>query len=97
MSTFAHPQVGEKGLLREKKTINYTVSKFCFFMGYSHKTLLYVINVPLKVKSLFCVETIQCLMEKAMAPHSSILAWKIPWTEESGWLQSMRSRRVRHD
>ena len=34
MSTFAHPQVGEKGLLREKKTINYTVSKFCFFMGY---------------------------------------------------------------
>ena len=32
-----------------------------------------------------------------MAPHSSILAWKIPWTEEPGRLQSMRSQRVRHD
>ena len=35
--------------------------------------------------------------EKAMAPHSSTLAWKIPWTEEPGRLQSMRSQRVRHD
>ena len=32
-----------------------------------------------------------------MAPHSSILAWKIPWTEEPGRLQSMGSLRVRHD
>ena len=36
-------------------------------------------------------------LEKAMAPHSSTLAWKIPWMEEPGRLQSMRSRRVRHD
>ena len=36
-------------------------------------------------------------VEKAMAPHSSTLAWKIPWTEEPGRLQSMGSRRVRHD
>ena len=33
-------------------------------------------------------------MEKAMAPHSSTLAWKIPWTEEPGRLQSMGSLRV---
>ena len=33
--------------------------------------------------------------EKAMAPHSSTLAWKIPWTEEPGRLQSMGSLRVR--
>ena len=32
-----------------------------------------------------------------MAPHSSTLAWKIPWTEEPGGLQSMGSRRVGHD
>ena len=32
-----------------------------------------------------------------MANHSSILAWRIPWTEESGGLQSMGSQRVRHD
>ena len=34
--------------------------------------------------------------EKAMAPHSSTLAWKLPWTEEPGGLQSMGSLRVRH-
>ena len=37
------------------------------------------------------------LSEKAMAPHSSTLAWKIPWTEEPGRLQSVGSWRVRHD
>ena len=35
--------------------------------------------------------------EKAMAPHSSTVAWKIPWMEEPGRLQSMGSLRVRHD
>ena len=35
--------------------------------------------------------------EKAMAPHSSTLAWKIPWTEEPGGLQFMGSLRVGHD
>ena len=37
------------------------------------------------------------LLEKETATHSSILAWKIPWTEEPGRLQSMGSRRVGHD
>ena len=36
-------------------------------------------------------------LEKEMAPHSSTLAWKIPWTEEPGRLQSTRSQRVGHD
>ena len=36
-------------------------------------------------------------LEKEMATHSSILAWKIPWTEECGRLQSMGSKRVGHD
>ena len=35
-------------------------------------------------------------LEKEMAPHSSTLAWKIPWTEESGGLQSVGSQRVGH-
>ena len=35
--------------------------------------------------------------EKATAPHSSTLSWKIPWTEEPGRLQSMGSLRVGHD
>ena len=37
------------------------------------------------------------LLEKEMATHSSILAWRIPWTEEPGGLQSMGSQRVGHD
>ena len=36
-------------------------------------------------------------LEKGMATHSSILAWRIPWTEEPGGLQSMRSQRDQHD
>ena len=36
-------------------------------------------------------------VEKEMATHSSILAWKTPWTEEPGRLQSMGSQRVGHD
>ena len=36
-------------------------------------------------------------LEKEMATLSSILAWKIPWTEESGELQFMGSQRIRHD
>ena len=36
-------------------------------------------------------------LEKEMAPHSSTLAWKIPWTEEPGGLQSMGLLRVGHD
>ena len=36
-------------------------------------------------------------LEKGMAIHSTVLAWRIPWTEEPGGLQSMGSQRVRHD
>ena len=43
------------------------------------------------------IVTMLCSLEKAMAPHSSTLAWKIPWTEEPGRLQSMGSLGVGHD
>ena len=36
-------------------------------------------------------------LEDKMTPHSSILASEISWTEETGWLQSVRSQRVRHN
>ena len=42
----------------------------------------------------FCYD---CALEKAMAPHSTTLAWKIPWMEEPGRLQSMGSLEVGHD
>ena len=56
------------------------------------------------VKNLPAMQEIQVLslgwedpLEKGMATHSSILAWRIPWTEESGELQFMGSQRVGHD
>ena len=64
----------------------------------------YVNTAAQLVKSLPAVREIQVQslgredpLEKEMATHSSILAWEIPWTEEPGELQSLRSQRVRHD
>ena len=61
-------------------------------------------NILLMAWHLFiwCYFTLVCtcianLSEKAMAPHSNTLAWKIPWMEEPSRLQSMGSLRVRHD
>ena len=51
----------------------------------------------LKYTSQFYLEEARVGKEKAMAPHSSTLAWKIPWMEEPGGLQSMGSLRVGHD
>ena len=51
----------------------------------------------LKMFDLGLKDRIEEELEKEMAPHSSTLAWKIPWTEEPGRLQSMGSLRVRHD
>ena len=59
------------------------------------KPLLYTsVKLPkfIQIYSYLCIHS-----EKAMATHSSTLAWKIPWTEEPGRLQSMGSLRVRHD
>ena len=50
-----------------------------------------------KVMSLLFNMLSRLVMEEAMAPHSSTLAWKIPWMEEPGRLQSMGSLRVGHD
>ena len=44
-----------------------------------------------------CLYIVVSMGEKAMAPHSSTLAWKIPWKEEPGGLQSMGSLRGGHD
>ena len=48
-------------------------------------------------ESLIIYMFIYILLEKAMAPHSSTLAWKIPWAEEPGGLQSMGLQRVGHN
>ena len=67
-------------------------SKITVNSDYSHVIKRHLL---LGRKAITNLESI--LMEKAMAPHASTLAWKIPWTEEPGRLQSMGSLRVRHD
>ena len=63
----------------------------------------YTTQGKLQVQCILCQITngnfslTRTTMEKAMAPHSSTLAWKIPWMEESGRLQSMGSLRVGHN
>ena len=61
-------------------------------------------NKAQRVKNLHAMQETQVRslgqedpLEEEMAPHSSILAWRIPWTEEPGRLQSRRSQRVGHD
>ena len=49
-----------------------------------------------KIQEMFNKE-LEEFKEKAMAPNSSTLAWKVPWTEEPGRLQSMEWLRVRHN
>ena len=61
---------------------NIEYSSLCCIVGPCWLSILYIVV---------------CILEKAMATHSSTLAWKIPWTEEPGRLQSMGLQRVIHD
>ena len=53
-------------------------------------------NLPAKQETQVQSVDWEDALEKGMATHSSILVWKIPWTEEPGRLQSTGSQRVRH-
>ena len=55
----------------------------------------FLIHCPKLVRNHFGLP--ESISQKIMAPHTSTLAWKIPWTEEPGRLQSMGSLRVGHD
>ena len=59
--------------------------------------LVYIDVMKMQPDHFFLCSHLGNKMEKALAPHSSTLAWKIPWMEEPGRLQSMGSLRVRHD
>ena len=54
-------------------------------------------NLPVLPETWVCSLSWEDPLEKGMATHSSILAWRIPWTEEPGGLQSMGSQTVGHD
>ena len=62
---------------------------------------LWTVTAAMKLKCLLlgrkAMTNLDSILEKAMAPHSSTLAWRIPWTVEPGRLQSMGLLRVGHD
>ena len=75
-----------------------------FQLGFSWGTLFNLYLMAQMVKCLPAMQETWVLslgwedpLEKEMASQSSTLAWKIPWTEEPGRIQSMRSQRVGHD
>ena len=69
----------------------------CFF-DIEVNALLYILDInPLSVALFANIFFYLVDLEKAMAPHSSTLAWRIPWMEEPGALQSMESLTVGHD
>ena len=69
---------------------------FEYLLGASPRARQWAYGSKQRAQSSSFYET-YLLLEKAMAPHSSTLAWKIPWTEEPDGLQSMGSLRVGHD
>ena len=75
---------------------------FNWFLGWQYKkeaTKKYCLkNILTQIeRKLVLTLRLVSMLEKAMAPHSRTLAWKIPWTEEPGRLQSRGLRRVGHD
>ena len=54
-------------------------------------------NLPAMQESQVRLLGLEDPLEKEMAAHSSILAWRISWTEEPGGIQSTESQRIRHD
>ena len=85
----------------------FSLYSFTFIKKLFISCSLSVIRASLVAQTVKCLPTMQetrvwslgweVPLEKKMATHSSILAWKIPWTEEPGRLQSMGSQRVGHD
>ena len=72
------------------------------FYGFHHTTLLLKVAQIVKILPAMQETRLRSLgwedsLEKGMATHSSTLAWKIPWMEEPGRLQSMGSQRAGHD
>ena len=80
--SFKWNSYGELGVSSLRKLLGFFPSGSCF----CHRRGFYCFYVSL-----------EAISEKAMALHSSTLAWKIPWTEGPGRLQSMGSLRVGHD
>ena len=90
-----HLHFKEKTFSKSANTFN-SNHMWCLFLNWWHLTIRKR-TVHSNPKERQCQRMLKLPHKKAMAPHSSTLAWKIPGMEEPGKLQSMGSPRVRHD
>ena len=88
----------------KKQTNNHSISRSCRVFSIAHLGRNWASLVAQMVKNQPLVQETQVWslghedpLEKGMATHSGILAWRIPWTEGPGRLQSMGSQRTRHN
>ena len=82
------PQLGLQTVLIENRKY---IKTYCNLTLVFFRLRILTILVPL---ILLILEAVCLLLEKGMATHSTVLAWRIPWIEEPGGLQSTGSRRV---
>ena len=73
------------------------VISFLLTLGWAFLVAQMIKNLPTMQETQVGFLGWEDLLEKGMATHSSILAWRIPWTEETGGLQSIGLQRVRHN
>ena len=90
----ALPFRGERVLSAVKQVVGVLLA--LSWRSTTHTSTVRALRGPVVKKPGYLCLT-QCVLENEMAPHSSTLAWRIPWTEEPGRLQSMGSLRVGHD
>ena len=96
MPLYSHPQLS----LRCPLTLSVLSCRFVLFLfpfleSYMNRVIQHVLLLSFVHHSFEIIQA--ATSEKAVAPHSSTLAWKIPWAEEPGGLQSMGSWRVGHN
>ena len=82
-------------IVGEKYKFTLVKQDFIFLKTRKHMRREKCITFSEEERKTICLEGQE--LEKAMAPHSSTFAWKIPWTEEPGRLQSMGSLRFGHN
>ena len=91
----AHTHTHKNKIKEECPTLEIHV--YIYIHTYTHAYIPTYIYIHTHTHTYTHTHTHKHTLEKAMAPHSSTLAWKIPKTEEPGGLPSMGSHRVRHD
>ena len=102
MAQYEWPQkynVLRKKQIAEKFILNGSISYLYFKIKHYLGTYICVyiwMYVCVCIYIYICITTL-LILEKVMATHSSVPAWRIPWTEQPGGLRSMGSHRVRHD